>query len=226
MTSRECCFGLRDSARSTIMDTARGFALVRGRHLLRPAENPAAGCRSRRRAIQSRSPKRPESVRPDGSIIVKREVSLLAGRQSFSHKGHAGPTSRRSEQRVRLPTQFCDERPCGAPCRLPRSWRRAGSSARSGRHPVSRFDATLDRRQVRCKQRLGGRGTGPSRACGVRLASWATACFPGRTRLSTLAVAPPAPAGGGDRRAPGPPGAQGSRAGLSRWDSIRSARAE
>jgi hypothetical protein len=34
----------------------------------------------------------------------------------------------------------------------PRSclWRRAGSSARSGRHPLSRFDATLDRRRLRC----------------------------------------------------------------------------
>jgi hypothetical protein len=39
-----------------------------------------------------------------------------------------------------------------------------------------------------------------------------------------FAAARRAPAGVGDRRAPGPAGAQGSRAGLSRCDSIRSAR--
>jgi DNA-binding NarL/FixJ family response regulator len=36
-----------------------------------PPENPAAGCRSGRLEIRSRSPERPESVRPDGSAFVE-----------------------------------------------------------------------------------------------------------------------------------------------------------
>ena len=44
---------------------------------LSPAGNPAAGCRSGWLEIQSRSPERPESVRPDGSAFVRAEGATL-----------------------------------------------------------------------------------------------------------------------------------------------------
>jgi hypothetical protein len=46
---------------------------------------------------ESGSLERRDSGPRDCPCFVKREVSFLAGRRSFSHKGQAGPTFRRSE---------------------------------------------------------------------------------------------------------------------------------